>query len=208
MQFAAEVVIEAPIGLADEIHRRERRKAKRRRRLARKQGDVRIDHAFLARNEVEAEGAGHQFAVEHRIDDHVLGRRVRRLDPEFAKERELLLESRIGVDRQSPRRQAIALASAEKAEIARAEKRDHLVPDVRGVDRKTQSKAGEAEIDRQRVVDLGPAVVEEIGGVGDRRRDAVAQHVDDHRALVEMPEMKKLQAEVGPLLAEQRLIGS
>jgi len=171
------------------------------------QGDVRLDHAFLAWSEVEAEGAGRRFAVEQRIDDDVLGHGVRRLDPEFAKERKLLLETRIGVDRQSARRQAVALAAAEKAEIARAEKRDHLVPDVGRVDRKAQPKAGEAEIDRQDVVDLGPAVVEEIGGVGDRRRDAVTQDVDDHRTLVEMPEMKQFEAEIGPVLAEQRLIG-
>jgi hypothetical protein len=78
---------------------------------------------------------------------------------------------------------------------------------VRGVDRKAQPKAGEAEIDRQDVGDLGAAVVEEIGGVGDRRRDAVAQDVDDHRTLVEMPEVKQFEAEIAPFLAEQRLIG-
>ena len=207
MQFAAKVVVEPAIGLADEIHRGQRRKPERRRRLAREQRHIGLDHAFLTRSEVEAEGAGRRFAVEQRINDDVLRHRVRRLDPEFAKERELLLETGTDVDRQSPGGETVALTTAEKAEIARAEKRDHLVRHVRGVERKSQPKAGEAEIDRQDAVDLGAAIVEQIRGVGDRRRDAVAQHVDDHRALVEMPKMKQLEAEVGPFLAQQRLIG-
>ena len=112
-----------------------------------------------------------------------------------------------GADRQTPRRKAVALAAAEKAKIARAEKRNHLVPDMGRIDRKAQPEAGETEIDRQRVVDLGAAVVEQVGGVGDRRRDSIAQHVDDDRALVEMPEMEQLEPEIGALLAEQRLVG-
>ena len=60
---------------------------------------------------------------------------VRRLDPEFAEERELLVDARAGADRKAARREAVALAAAEEAEIARAEKRDHLVPDMRRVDR-------------------------------------------------------------------------
>ena len=74
------------------------------------------------------------------------------------------------------------------------------------IDRKLQPEAGETEIDRQIVVDLGAAVVEEVGGVGNRRRDAVAQHVDDDWALVEMAEMEQLEPEIGALLAEQRLV--
>ena len=207
MQFAAEVVGITPVGLADEIHRGERRKPDGRNSLAREQRDVRVDEGFLARREIEAVSAGRRFAVEQRVDDDVLGRGVRRLDPEFAKERKLLIEARPGADRQAPRREAVALAAAEKAEIARAEKRDHFVPDMGRVDGKAQPEAGEADVDRQSAVDLGAAVVEKIGRVGDRRRDSVAQHVDDHRALVEMPEMKQFETEIGALLAEQRLVG-
>ena len=61
VQFAAEVVVEAPIGLADEIHRGQRRKPERRRRLAREQRHIRLDHAFLARSEIEAESAGRRI---------------------------------------------------------------------------------------------------------------------------------------------------
>ena len=93
VQFAAEVVAEPPIGLADEIHRRQRRQTERRRRLAREQSDVRVDEGLLSGVQIEAEGAGRRFAVEQRIDDDMLGHRVRRLDPEFAKERELLVDA-------------------------------------------------------------------------------------------------------------------
>ena len=206
VQFAAEVVGKASIGLADEIHRRQRRKAERGRRLAREQSDVRVDKGLLAGVKIEAEGAGRQFAVEQCMDDDVLCGRVRRLDPEFAKERELLVEAWRGADRKAPRGLAIALAAAEEAEIARAEKRDHFVPDVRRVDREAQTKAGKTKVDRQGAK-CGVAVVKQIGGVGDRRRDAIAQYVDDHRTLVQVPEMEQLQSEIGSILAEQRLIG-
>ena len=155
--------------------------------------------------QIEPEGAGRQFAVEQRIDDDMLGRRVRRVDPEFAKERELLVETRSGADRKAPRRLAVALAAAEEAEVARPEKRDHLVPDVRRVDREAQTKTGKTEVDRQGAK-FGMAVVEQIGGVGDRRRDAVARHVDDHRALVQVAQMEQLEPEVRSLLTEQRLV--
>ena len=49
-----------------------------------------------------------------------------------------------------------------------------------------QAEAGEAEIDRKVLVELGAAVVEQAGGIGDRRRDAVADRVHHHRALVAM----------------------
>ena len=55
--------------------------------------------------------------------------------------------------------------------------------------------------------DLVAPVVEQVRRIGDRRRDAVAQHVDDDRTLVEMAEMEKLESKRGvQLLAEQRLV--
>src|SRR5947209_6981475 len=56
-----------------------------------------------------------------------------------------------------------------------------------------QAKPGEAEIDRQRLVDLGAAEIEEIGGKGNGRRDAVADRIDGDGALEQMPEHEKLQ---------------
>ena len=74
------------------------------------------------------------------MDDDVLCGRVRRLDPEFAEEGELLVEAGGRAPIARPRAdRAMALAAAEEAEIARAEKRDHFVPDVRRVDREVRS---------------------------------------------------------------------
>ena len=74
------------------------------------------------------------------------------------------------------------------------------------IDRETQTKAGKTKVDRQRA-ELGAAIVKEIGGVRDRRRDAISQDVDDHRALVQVSEMEQLQPKIGPVLAEQGLVG-
>ena len=137
MQFAAKVLDEPPVSLADEIHRRQRRQSKRRRRFAREQSDVRVDEGLLAGVQIEAEGAGGQFAIEQRVDHDVRSGRIRRLDPEFAKKRELLVEARGGADRKAPRRQAVTLAAAEETEVTRSEKRDHFVPDMGRIDRKT-----------------------------------------------------------------------
>ena len=110
-------------------------------------------------------------------------------------------------DREPARREAVALAAAEEAEIARAEERHDLVPDVRRVDRKFEAEAGESEVDRQVGGELVASVVEQIRRIGDRRRDAVAQHVDHDGTLVEVAEVEELEPEVGvELLAEQRLV--
>ena len=140
------------------------------------------------------------------MDDDAFGAGVRRLDPEFAKERKFLAGC-AGADGEPARRKAVALAAAEKAIIARAEKRDHLVHHMRRVERIMQAEAGEAEIDRQRAGDLVVAVVEKIGGVGDRRGQAVAQDVDRHRPLVEMAEVKQFEPEGAARLSQQRLVG-
>ena len=132
---------------------------------------------------------------------------VGRLDPELAEERELLVGVRAGADAEAARRQAVALAAAEEAEVARAEKGDDLVHDVRRVERIVQAEAGEAEVDRQVGRRLVAAPVEQAGRIGDRRRNAVAQHVDHHRPAIEVTEVEQLEAEAGAGLAEQRLVG-
>ena len=100
-----------------------------------------------------------------------------------------------GADGEPARRKPVALAAAEKAVIARPEKSDHLVHHMRRVERVVQAKAGKAEIDRQRAVDLVVPVVEQIGRIGHRRRQSVAQDIDRHRPLVEMAEVKQFEPE-------------
>ncbi len=60
-----------------------------------------------------------------------------------------------------------------------------------------QPEPGKAEIDRQGPLDLVAAVIEQFALVGHRRRDAVAQDVHRHRALIEKAEMEQLH----PVLA-------
>jgi hypothetical protein len=67
-----------------------------------------------------------------------------------------------------------------------------------------QPEAGEAEIDRQRLVELGSPVIKEIGGIGHRRRYAVADHVHCYRPGEEEAGMEHLHAEAGIRLGEQR----
>ena len=94
------------------------------------------------------------------MNHDALGLRVGRLDPEFAKEWEFLIDLGARADGQSARREAIALAATEKSVITRAEERDHLVHDMRRVQRVMQTEAREAEIDRQRRWDFVMAVIE------------------------------------------------
>ena len=159
-------------------------------------------------DDFEAEGAGRQFAVEQRVNGDAGRRRVGRLDPELAEEGKLLVDMRARADAEPARRQAIALAASQKAVVARAEKRDHLVHQAGRVERKTQAESGKAGVDRQTARDLVVAVVEEIGRVRNRRGNPVAQHVDDHRALIEMSKMKEFELETRVGLTEQRLVGA
>ena len=103
-------------------------------------------------------------------------------------------------------REAVALAAAEEAEIARAEKGDHFVPYVRRVERKAQAKAGEAEIDRQRVVDLGAPIVEQVGRIGNRTGMPSRSTLTTTGRFSDVRD-EGLEAEVGPVLPEQRLTG-
>ena len=96
----------------------------------------------------------------------MIGHWVRGVDPELPEKGELLIEPPAGADREPPRGQSIALPAAEKTEIAGAEERHNLVPNMRGVDGKAQAEAGEADVDRQVPLDLGPAVVEQARRMG------------------------------------------
>ena len=79
--------------------------------------------------EIEAVDAGRRRAIEQGIDRRVIGARLGRLDPEFAKKWKLLMV-RSGFDGERPRRHAIVLVAAEKTEIARAEKGNDFVKDL------------------------------------------------------------------------------
>ena len=136
VQFAAEVVGEPTVGLAEEIHRGSAAPC-RARVIAFRANSVTVASTLVSCPGVTSKRKAPvaEFAVEQRMDDDVLRRGVRRLDPEFAKERELLVDLRAGADGEAARREAVALPAAEKTEVTSAEKRDHLVHDMRSVDR-------------------------------------------------------------------------
>ena len=70
-----------------------------------------------------------------------------------------------------------------------------------------QPEPGKADIDRQRPLDLGAAVIEELRLVGDRRRHPVADHVHGYRPLEQETEMEQVHAEGPAGAAEQRPVG-
>ena len=70
-----------------------------------------------------------------------------------------------------------------------------------------QAEAGEARIDGQGAVQFGAAVIEHVGHIGHRRRDAVAYRVHHHRAVVDEAGVEELQAERTIGRAERRLVG-
>src|SRR3984957_3374276 len=191
--------------LSAEEHRGQRRHAERGDRLPREQRHARVDARLQPGKNIEAERAGSGSAVQQRVDDDVFRRGVRRFDPEFAEERELLVDLRAGADGEATRGEAVTLPATQKTVITSAEERNHLIHYMRSVERIFQPKAGEAEVDRQRSGDLIVAVVEQIRRVGDRRGNAVAQYVDDDRPPVEMAEVEQLEPKVPAGRSEQRL---
>ena len=205
MQFGAEAVATAPVVFAGQIHRRERREAELHPRAPREQRRLDVERAVLASEEIESEGACRRLAVEQRIEGRVIAALLRRFDPEFAEERKALVIG-AGVDAERARRKAIFLVAAEKAEIARAEEGDHLVVDMRLVERKMQAKAGEAGVDGERLLELEAAIVEERRRIGNGRRDAVADRVHRHRAPIEKAEMKRLQPEAAVRAREDVMV--
>src|ERR1700716_2891534 len=69
-----------------------------------------------------------------------------------------------------------------------------------------QTKTGEAEIDRQGLLDFGAAVIGEIGGIRNGGWNAVAQRVEGHRTPLEMSEVKQLQPELAPVGGEKSFV--
>jgi hypothetical protein len=64
------------------------------------------------------------------------------------------------------------LLAPEEPEVARAQEGDHLVEDVRAVERIVQAEAREAQVDRERALEAVLAEIEEVGLVEDGCGDA------------------------------------
>ena len=194
MFFGAEVGGYPPIILAHEEHRGDRRDAEGYAGLARKQRHLHLERRIGARPQVEAIGAGRRFAVEQGVDRDGIGLRTGGLNPELPEEGDFLL-LRAGIHRQASRRHAVMLAAAKEAEIAATEERDYLVEAARVVQWIVQAEAGEAQIDRQGLLEVRTPVIEHVRRIGNGRGDAIADRVDRHGAPVEMAEVEGLQPE-------------
>ena len=68
------------------------------------------------------------------------------------------------------------------------------------------AEAGEAEVDRQRLIELGAAIVEQVGGVGNRRGDAIADRIDGYWPQEQMAEVEELEAEAAAGGTQQSLV--
>ena len=209
VQFAAVVVEEAAVVLAGEEHRGEGGEAKL--------GDLapgeemgRDGHdGGPAGEDEELEGAGDGGAVEQGVDGDAVRPRRWRLHPELAEIGELLAPRHARANGEAARGEPVLLAAAEEAEIARADEGDQLVMHARVVEGEMQAKAREARIHRQGRFEAGAAIVEQVGGVGNGRGDALAHDVHgdgpgEQEAQMEQvhPVGRAWRVEEGPLGAE------
>src|ERR1700680_2797437 len=101
-----------------------------------------------ARMNLELIRASHRLAIEQRINRELAVQGLRPHQPEIREDREFLSVWRRGVDRQAARGSAVALITAEHAEIGRAEEHQQLVLVRRGLQRVMHSEARVAEVRR------------------------------------------------------------
>ena len=210
MHLGAEVA-GARLVLAGQEHAGQRRQSQRGDPAAQEQPRLHLHpgRAFgaAARRDVEAVGAGHARPDQARIQRHA--RRVGRglLEPEAVEAREFLALAAGGVHRQAARRQAVLLAGAERAEIARAQEDDQLVAVVRAVQRGVQPKARDlgrrARTGQRRQLRGIAAVVEGGGRHLQRLHPALRVDLLDLQRLREAPPgMEEHQLE-GPVLPQR-----
>ncbi len=109
---------------------------------------------------VKAVGAAGAARIEQAVDRQFLRIRARPLDPECHEARKLLSRRVRRVDRQRARRNAVQLALAKRAEVARAKECQHLVLVLRRIERIVHAKTGIAEPVQFARIDAVLAVVE------------------------------------------------
>src|SRR5690606_1084194 len=105
-----------------------------------------IHHGFLGRRNVELISTARATRFEKRVERERFRPRTRLHDPELAETRELLAAATHGIDRKPTRRETVALARTERAEIARAQEHGNLVLVLRVVQRIVGTKARESQV--------------------------------------------------------------
>ena len=114
------------------------------------------------------------------------------LQPEPAKRRKLLLFGQTGVDRHAARRDTVALAPTERAEIAGAKEDCKLVEVVGPIERDVQPQPGEAELLGKIGLEAVLAQVEQLRCVKHLACHAVRHLIDMHRRFEVVSEVKEL----------------
>ena len=132
----------------------------------------------------EVVGAGNRVAVEQRaeVQDVVAGLRLE--DPEGGKDREFLTGGAGCADGETAGGETVQGIVRHGAEVARALKHRHLVPDSRAIDRVAKAYAGKAHIGGEpggrlavRVREIVGVKGEKVGGEGDRLSDPTGDQV-------------------------------
>ena len=195
MHFGAEVFL-AWLVLAEEEHAGQRRNAQRgdgwgARGGAHKNAAAHRGGGLRAGLDVEAVGARGAWRVEQCVHRDLGGQRVGPHQPELGEAGEFLAPAAHGVDGQPARRQAVLLALAQRAEVARTLEDHQLVLVGAGVQVVVQTKACKAQV----APGLGPqlvlAVVKVRAAVGDVAH-ALGRHlVDQHRLFLVQPQMEE-----------------
>ena len=193
--------------LAELVHARQRRDAERRDGRAQVQPRAHFHDGLVARRHVELIGAVDARRVEQR--EHAQRARVRSglHDPELGEVGKLLALTADGVDGQAARREAVAGAGRERAEVARAQEHDQLVFVLGSVQVVVHAKARVIELaprrGRQRVL----AEVEVGAVIGKVARLVLDDLVHPH-ARVRLSAMKEHHVERGAFGPPERAIGA
>src|SRR5689334_14325399 len=208
MDLWSVVVATRPLVGAEEEHARQRRQTELAAALAHEEPRVDVERRRDAGLQNEPVRAGDARRVEHRVDRELLRRRRWTLEPELHETRELLAAALRGVDGERAGGQAVALPSAERAEIAGAQEHEHFVAIRRRVEREVHPKAGKPRaaqlVPRERV----STIVERVGIERNLARAIAADLVDRDRILVEPAAMKEHDLERQLGVVPQRTLGS
>src|SRR6185295_5302161 len=128
--------------------------------------------------------------------------------PEADEGRKFLALTADSVDREAARGQAVALAGAERAEVARAEEHDDLILVGARVQRIVRAEAAEPQVAPALRRQLVLAEVEIAGAVRDVTRALRRHLVDAHGVRLELAEVEEHQLERQLVVAPQRMVGT
>jgi hypothetical protein len=200
-------VVEAPGRvLAEEEHARQRGEPELRDRPPREEPRLHLDPRLDPREHVEPVGPGDARPVEQRVEDEVLRVLRRRLEPELGERGELLARRLDGVDRDPPRREAVHVVAPERAEVARTEEHDELVPVGLALQRVVHAEARVADVARDAVREVVLPVVEALGVERHRAGDAALDDVHLDAPVVVQAGVEELDLEGQPALAPEGVV--